>query len=181
MTPSETSSMRCSLGRGLTVERRIATALWNQHERERIIAMRAHEGFCSRGCEHGFDLDDWLKAEQQLESEADDIVIRQSEAGLDISIAARAERPRILLHIAPSSLLVLWTRENTNNGDEGPDIRRSSLRLTPLPQPADPDGAEITFRDDRMWLHLPCVQNGSQPQSTSIAQTEAARGAAGPE
>ena len=181
MTPAETSSMRCSLGRGLTVERRIATALWNHQERERIIAMRAHEGFCSRGCEHGFDLDDWLKAEQQLESEADDVVIRQSEAGLDISIAERAEQPRILLSIAPSSLLVLWTREDTNNGGEEPDVRRSTLRLTPLPQPADPERAEVTFRDGRMWLHLPCVQNGSQPQFTSIPQKKRARGAAGRE
>ena len=48
--------MRCYLGRGVTVERRIATAVWNQEERERIIALRAHDVFCSRGCEHGFDV-----------------------------------------------------------------------------------------------------------------------------
>jgi hypothetical protein len=30
------------------------------------IALRAYERFCNRGCEHGFDEQDWLAAEQEL-------------------------------------------------------------------------------------------------------------------
>ena len=30
------------------------------------IARRAFELFCARGCQHGSDLDDWLRAEREL-------------------------------------------------------------------------------------------------------------------
>jgi hypothetical protein len=30
------------------------------------IARRAYELYCERGCEHGRDMDDWLKAEYEL-------------------------------------------------------------------------------------------------------------------
>ena len=31
-----------------------------------VIAARAYELFCARGCEPGHDLDDWLRAEAEL-------------------------------------------------------------------------------------------------------------------
>jgi Protein of unknown function (DUF2934) len=71
------------------------TALGNQDERNRIIAMKAYELFCSRGCEHGFDLDDWLSTERELSSEVDDIVIMQYEVGFDISTAERPQQERL--------------------------------------------------------------------------------------
>jgi len=30
------------------------------------VAIRAYEIYCSRGCGHGHDLDDWVEAERQL-------------------------------------------------------------------------------------------------------------------
>ena len=30
------------------------------------IARRAYELYCERGCQHGHDLDDWLRAEREL-------------------------------------------------------------------------------------------------------------------
>jgi hypothetical protein len=163
MSHIASTSMRCTSGRGLTVEKRIATALWNQHERERIIAMKAHEVFCSRGCEHGFDLDDWLRAEQELSSQADDVVITQSEAGSDVSIAERDRQTCVVLSIAPSNLLILWTNEDVDTGGQDGNIH-STLSLAHLPGTIDPERAEVSFRDDRVWLHLPHVYNG-QPRS----------------
>ena len=58
-------------------------------------------------CKQGSDLDDWLSAERELSSAADDVLITQSEAGFDVSIAERAQEDRIFLSIAPSSLLIL--------------------------------------------------------------------------
>ena len=57
--------------------------------------MKAYELFCLRGCEHGSDLDDWLSAERELSSEADDVLVRQTEAGFEISIAERVEQDLI--------------------------------------------------------------------------------------
>ncbi len=34
------------------------------------IARRAYEKFLARGCQHGFDQEDWLAAEQELIAEA---------------------------------------------------------------------------------------------------------------
>jgi hypothetical protein len=157
MSHTSPTSMPCDLGRGVTVERRIATAVWNQEERERIIASRAHDVFCSRGCEHGFDVADWLRAEQELSSEADDVLLTQSTTGLEISIAERIEQACIVLNMAPSSLLILWTRSHPGDGEQGPVIQHSSLNLVSLPETVDPEKADVTFREGRVWLHLPFV------------------------
>jgi len=117
MSHTESTLIRSNLNGELTVEGRIATALGNERERERMIAMKAHERFCSRGCEHGFDLDDWLNAERELSAEASDVVITQTEAGFDVSIAERREQGCIALSIAPSSLLILWTMDQSNSAE----------------------------------------------------------------
>ena len=150
---------------GPTVERRIATALWNQDERDRIIAMKAYELFCSRGCEHGSDLDDWLSAERELPSAADDVLVTRSEVGFEISIAERARQERIFLSIAPSSLLVLWTGGGTNSNEQNLNFQSSTLSLASLPEPADPARAEVTYRDGRVWVHLPYIGNASEQEN----------------
>jgi hypothetical protein len=161
MSQAAPTSTHAPLGTGPTVERKIATAPWNQDERDRIIAMKAYEFFCSRGCEHGSDLDDWLSAERELASEADDVVIMQSEVGFDISIAERAQQEGIFLSIAPTSLLILWTGAGGNSTEQ--DAKPSTLRLASLSEPADPARAEVAYRDGRVWVHLPYVGIASEP------------------
>jgi len=109
--------IRCNLNGELSVERRTATALGNERERERMIAVKAHESFCSRGFEHGVDLDDWLNAERELSPEASDVVITETKAGFDVSIAERPEQACIALSIAPSSLLILWTGDRLTSAE----------------------------------------------------------------
>ena len=178
MSHTAPTSIRCNLGRGVTVEKRIADAFWNQEERERIIALRAHDVFCSRGCEHGFDVDDWLRAEQELSSEADDVLLEQSTAGFEISIAERIEQACIVLNMAPSSLLIVWTRSDPDGGEQGPVIQHSSLNLVTLPEAVDPEKADVAFREGRVWLHLPFVVQGHSSSGSATAgedQGEAAR------
>ena len=142
--------MLCTLSPELTVERRIATVLSNQQERDRIIALKAYEAFCRRGCEHGADLDDWLNAERELSSEPNDVSMTTSEGGIEISIANRVHQDRIFLSIAPSSLLVLWDgAEVDSSGDN------STLSLVSLPEVTDPARAEVTYCDGRLRLRLP--------------------------
>jgi hypothetical protein len=44
-----------------------ASAAALSHDR---IAQRSFDLFCARGCEHGYDVDDWLEAERELQREA---------------------------------------------------------------------------------------------------------------
>jgi hypothetical protein len=127
--------------------------------------MKAYEIFCSRGCEHGSHLDDWLSAERELSSAADDVMVTRSEAGFNISIAERAQQEHILLSIALSSLLVLWTGTGTNWSEQDTNFQHSTLSLASLPEPADPARAEVTCRDGRVWVHLPYIGNPSEQES----------------
>jgi endogenous inhibitor of DNA gyrase (YacG/DUF329 family) len=172
MSHIDLTSTRCSLGHGLAVERRITTALWNEQERERIIAAKAHEVFCSRGCEHGLDLDDWLKAEQELASQADDVLITQSEAGFEISIAERVEQRCIVLSIAPSNLLILWTRGDMDTSEQDGNTVHSALSLASLPETTEPEDSEVSYRDGRVWLRLPYVGNGHSASGTDTSAPE---------
>lgn len=52
-------------GRGKTREPRAATSN-DVHTSEGLVAIRAYELFCARGCTDGQDVDDWLEAERQL-------------------------------------------------------------------------------------------------------------------
>ena len=144
-----------------TVQRKVATAFSKQDQRDRIIATKAYELFCLRGCDHSSDLDDWLSAERDLSAAADDVIVTRSEAGLDISVAERAQQERIFLSIAPASLLVLWTGAETNSSEQDTNFQRSTLRLTCLPEPTDPAGAEVTYRNGRVRVHLPYAGNAS--------------------
>lgn len=161
MSQPAPTSTQSSVSLEPIVEKRIASAPWNQDERDRIIAMKAYELYCSRGCAHGSDLDDWLSAEREFSAAADDVVVTRSETGFDISIAERAHQERIFLSIAPSSLLVLWSGEKTNSSEQDANFQCSTLSLASLPEPADPAQAEVSYRDGRVWVHLPYVGNAS--------------------
>ena len=92
--------MQSRVNPGLTVEWRVVTALGNEDERKRIIAIKAYELFCLRGCERGSDLEDWLRAERQLSLELDGITIEKSDAGLEVSIGGeQSQNDHILLSI----------------------------------------------------------------------------------
>jgi len=158
-----TVSLRCDLGSDLTVERRIATGLWNHDERERFIALKAYEAFCLRGCQHGSDLDDRLAAERGLSPEADDVVITHSGAAVDISIAQRPKQPCIVLSIAPSSLLILWTGDDTDPMAQNIDVHRSTIALVSLPETGNPETTEVTYRDSRVRLRPPNAEEAHSP------------------
>jgi hypothetical protein len=158
----------------LTVETRVATAPGNEDERERIIAMKAYELFCLRGCEHGSDLEDWLTAERELSLESDEVTIEESASGLDVSIGGeQARNGHVFLSIAPSSILIFWSGAEVESGRQDVNPSRSTLSLISLPTLADLARAEVTYRDDCVRLHLPYIAAASSPE-TYEAKTEAA-------
>jgi hypothetical protein len=168
------TSMQSRLSPRLIVETRVATAPGNEYERERIVAMKAYELFSLRGCEHGSDPEDWLKAERELSLESDGVVIEEPAAGLDVSIGGeQARNGHIFLSIAPSSLPIFWSGREVESRGQDVNPSRSTLRLLSLPASADPTRAEVTYRDDCVRLHLPYIAAATSPE-TYEAKTEAA-------
>jgi len=158
MSHTDPTSIRCELHSELTVQRRVTTELWNRNERERIISLRAYEIFCTRGCEHGAHIEDWLTAERELLPKEGDVVFAESDSECVLSIASRPNQSRILVSVAPSNVLILWKRdENEGAGDDVDSY--STLVLAPLPRPIDPEKAEVTYREGRAWLDLPCCHS----------------------
>lgn len=153
------------------MERRIATSIENEQERGRIIALRAHELFCSRGCEHGFDLDDWLAAEEELSPEADDVVLTQVPSGFKISIAERMAQASIVLSMASSSILILWTSNEPHAPELGP-MRHSTLNLLSLSDAVDLEKADVTYEDDRVCLYLPYAEREGLPSEGVGAESD---------
>ena len=83
MTEFEFASLR-------VLKKRIAVALWNREEGERIIAMRVFALFSRRGQWHGLGLDDWREAKLEISLAEDEVVLSESDERIDISISARA-------------------------------------------------------------------------------------------
>lgn len=53
------------------------------------VSVRAYEIYCIRGCIDGFDVDDWLEAERQLQAGADDT----DPPGVPAEVAASRTEP----------------------------------------------------------------------------------------
>lgn len=109
------------------------------------------------------------KAGRELSPETNEVVITRREAGFDVSIAERAEQPLIFLNIAPSSLLILWIRDKTDSSEQDANTRHLALSLASLPRPVDPEKAEVTYGDGRVWLHLSYVDNGLSPSEPDMS------------
>ena len=53
-------------GRALATPKKAETKPTSAVPTEEQIRQRAHEIYMERGCENGFDMDDWLQAEDEL-------------------------------------------------------------------------------------------------------------------
>jgi Protein of unknown function (DUF2934) len=175
MARADAPSAFFTLTSGLTAEKRVATDLWNQNERQRLIAKKAYEAFYSRGYEHGLDVEDWLTAEHALSAAADDFTINETDKGFDISLGTRPEKRHLILHIAPSSVLALWTAHHTDAAEQNGEFQTSGLSVAVLPENIDPAGAEVGYRDDRVSIHLPYAVDGQTPSETSDVEANKQR------
>ncbi len=72
-----------------------------------VISSRAYELYEARGCEVGHDLDDWVKAEQELsKSESLEVL----DTGQEIRIRARVNSligPEVAVGVSPQRVIIL--------------------------------------------------------------------------
>jgi hypothetical protein len=117
------------------------------------VAKRAHQIFETRGCKHGFDLEDWMSAEKEL--------LRDDFDGNTAAFHFLFEGPRdpevtTILSLTPHSLVVFRSDarlvSKTNNP---PDV----LSVHVLPEEIDPARADVKAADGLLYVYLPKKNN----------------------
>jgi len=118
------------------------------------IAKRAHQIFEQRGSKHGFELDDWLTAEQELFCDKFD----GNTSGFHILVdCPRDPEVTTILSLTARSLVVFRSRtRHAGQASCGPDIQ--SVRL--FSKELDPAQADVKAADG--ILHI-CVPTKNHP------------------
>ena len=117
------------------------------------VARRAYEIFERRGCEHGFDLDDWVAAEKEL--------LRDDFDGSTSQFLFFIECPRdpevtTILSLTTHSLIVLRSHaRHVGEGDNEPDV----LSVHVLPEEINPAQADVKAVDGLLHVNLPRKNN----------------------
>ncbi len=136
-------------------------------EIERLVARRAYELFEARGCAHGFDREDWLRAHSEILVNVP-LDVTETETGLIV----RADVPGlgendVEVLVAPRALCIIGKRQATSN-EEGKQTvyseRRANqiFRALDLPAEIDPDRAGATLENGILEIKLNKVGTGKR-------------------
>ena len=121
------------------------------------IAKRAHQIFEERGCKHGFELDDWLTAEQELGRDEFD----GNTGGFHVLVdCPREPEVTTILSLTAHSLIVFRSStRHTGEANCGPEVQSVYL----FPNELDPAQADVQAADG--VLHV-CVPKRTHPTPT---------------
>jgi len=141
---------------------------------QEAIACRAYELFESRGCEHGQDQADWLRAESELlqplsvevREQEDRLAIEAQMPGFSAEQIEVSAEPRRLIISGRSSLTGNEKAENTFSREI---LDKEAFRLLDLPVEVDAGKVEATFRDGVVNVTLPKVVAGEPSQAQASA------------
>lgn len=136
-------------------------------EIEGLIARRAYELFEARGCTHGFNREDWLRAQSEIvvnvpldviETEAE-IIVRADVPGL--------RENELEVRVTPRALCITGKREVASNQEEEQAVyserrARQILRALDLPSEIDPDRAGATLGNGVLEIKLLKVGTGKK-------------------
>jgi hypothetical protein len=132
-----------------------------QHEEiiQSTVAKRAYELFEQRGCEHGFDLDDWISAEKELLM--DDFSGDTSAYHLFIECPRNPDVTTVL-SLTTLSLVVLHSHtSHLEKTDIVPDV----VSVHVLPEEIDPAEAKVYPVDGLLHVHVPKKNHTNQSWS----------------
>jgi HSP20 family protein len=142
---------------------------------QEAIACRAYELFEGRGCEHGQDQADWLRAESEILRPVP-ITISESEQSLTVQaklpgfnaedIQVSAEPRRLIISSSASHT----NEKQTENIFYREILARDVFRSLDLPVEVDSVNAEATLRDGILNVTLPKlnVSKPSQAQASAV-------------
>jgi HSP20 family molecular chaperone IbpA len=127
------------------------------------IARRAHELFEARGREHGHDLEDWLRAESELQCP---VSIAMSESNNRVSVRADVagfDQSEIEVSVEPSRVIILGKKTQSRGTTEpGTTEPRGShpdqiVEVIDLATEVIPERAIVKLREGELILELPAA------------------------
>ena len=141
---------------------------------QEVIACRAYELFEGRGCEHGQDQADWLRAESEILRPVP-VKVRESEQSLTV----QAELPGfnaedIQVSAEPRRLIISGSASQANEKETENIFYREILakdvfRSLDLPLEVDAANAEATLKDGILNVTLPKLNVSKQSQAQASA------------
>ena len=147
-------------------------------DRARRIEARAHQLFERRGHVHGHDLEDWLQAEREINS---DSTVRV-EAG-DTSVAIALTTPgfdadQLKVSIVPGSVVVEGEAQRQASSEkDGVTVSELSAQTLfhqiPLPETADVDAATADFHGEELRITVPLTAKKGAASEQSALQAKA--------
>lgn len=121
------------------------------------VARRAYEIFERRGCEHGFDLDDWVAAEKELLR--DDFDGNTSQFRFFIECPRDPEVTTVLSMTTHSLIVFRSHARHVGEGDNGPEV----LSVHILPEEIDPALADVKAVEGLLHVCIPKNSNHRRP------------------
>ena len=125
------------------------------------VARRAYELFETRGCEHGHDWEDWLRAESEL---LQPVSVSMSESTDRISIRADVvgfDETELKVSIEPHRITILGQKATNGMKAEGGTIERTSshphqiLEVVDLATQVMPERAVVELQGGVLKFELP--------------------------
>ncbi|MGA8866445.1 MAG: DUF2934 domain-containing protein [Candidatus Sulfotelmatobacter sp.] len=136
-------------------------------ELQLAIARRAHELFEARGCEHGHDLEDWLRAESELLCP---VSIAMSESQDRVSVRANVtgfDRSEVEACVEPHRITILGKRKPSIEKREPGGTEQDALHPDRVLQVIDlaievvPERAIVELLAGELIFELQAVRNKS--------------------
>jgi DUF2934 family protein len=121
------------------------------------VARRAYEIFEKRGCQHGFDQEDWVAAEKELLR--DDFDGDTSKFRFLIECPRDAEVTTILSMTTYSLIVFRSHARHVGAGDNGPEV----LSVHILPEEIDPALADVKAVEGLLHVCIPKKSNHRRP------------------
>ena len=143
-------------------------------ELQEAVAVRAFELFESRGCEHGEDLTDWLRAESEILQPLQ-LNVRDYEDRLDVEAEMAAFSAENIKISAEPRRLIISGRASLTDGEEAENtfsrelLGKDTFHQLDLPVEIDADKAEAIFTEGMLMITLPKLVAGEPSQAQASA------------
>jgi HSP20 family molecular chaperone IbpA len=140
------------------------------NETKELIAQRAYEIYQSRGGEHGFDQDDWFKAEGELLPKLDvDYDVNDSSVRLTAQVPG-FNAADLEVEVGHRRAIVCGVHLNSSQTADNHRRDKKVMRIIDLPFNVDPVLAEATLRSGTLQIVLPRLRHSNLSGNDDLAE-----------